>query len=39
MRLFQDIHDKYCEWILMNPSFRFVYIEKRDHQEEFDDNI
>jgi hypothetical protein len=34
MRLFQEIHDKYCEWILLNPSFHFVYIEKRDRLEE-----
>lgn len=34
MRLFQEIHDKYREWILLNPSFLFVYMEKRDGLEE-----
>lgn len=38
MRLFQEIHDKYREWILLNPSFLFVYMEKRDCLEEFEES-
>jgi hypothetical protein len=37
MRLFQEINDKYRSWILKNPSFFFVYIEKQDRLEEFEE--
>lgn len=37
MRLFQEINDKYRSWILKNPSFLFIYIEKRDPLEEFEE--
>lgn len=34
MRLFYDIQEKYREWILLNPSFLFIYMEKQDEIEE-----
>lgn len=38
IRLFLEIQERYRSWILLNPSFMFLYIEKSDQEVDEDES-